>query len=168
MFLTKNVDKLDMWGPFPNNCYVGVSANNSAQYARAAYWLKEVEAKIKFVSFEPLLERIRPKAWPWQLFPEGKPRGICDWVIIGSQTKPYRPPKAEWVQEIVEACDKAGTPIFLKDNLKPILKQNNHNIYSLPEWAGKQFAVTGDYSLAPTNPHPNEPMRLLRQEMPNG
>ncbi|KKN71458.1 hypothetical protein LCGC14_0420370 [marine sediment metagenome] len=43
------------------------------------------------------------------------------WVIIGSQTKPYKPPKIEWVQEIVEATDRAGIPVFLKDNLIPLL-----------------------------------------------
>lgn len=42
------------------------------------------------------------------------------WVILGSQTKPYKPPKVEWVAEIVRAADKAGIPIFLKDNLKPL------------------------------------------------
>lgn len=42
------------------------------------------------------------------------------WVIIGAQTKPYKPPKIEWVREITEACDKAGTLVFHKDNLKPI------------------------------------------------
>ena len=46
------------------------------------------------------------------------------WVILGSQTKPYKPPKIEWVQEIVESCDKAGIPVFLKDNLKPLLATN--------------------------------------------
>ena len=39
------------------------------------------------------------------------------WVVIGSQTKPTKPPKIEWVQEIVEAADRAGVPVFLKDNL---------------------------------------------------
>ena len=43
------------------------------------------------------------------------------WVILGSQTKPYKPPKIEWVQEIVRACDKAGIPVFLKDNLRDLL-----------------------------------------------
>lgn len=42
------------------------------------------------------------------------------WVIIGSQTKPYRPPEIADVQGIIEACDKAGIPVFLKDNLKPL------------------------------------------------
>jgi hypothetical protein len=37
-----------------------------------------------------------------------------------AQTNPYKPPKIEWVQEIVEAADKAGIPVFLKDNLRPL------------------------------------------------
>ena len=43
-----------------------------------------------------------------------------NWVIIGSATHPYRPPKIEWVEEIVRAADKAGVPVFLKNNLKPL------------------------------------------------
>ena len=46
------------------------------------------------------------------------------WVIIGAQTKPTVYPRIEWVQEIVEACDKAGIPVFQKDNLKPLLGNN--------------------------------------------
>ena len=44
------------------------------------------------------------------------------WVVIGSQTKPYRPPAITDVQEIVEACDKAGVKVFLKDSLKPLIE----------------------------------------------
>ena len=43
------------------------------------------------------------------------------WVIIGSQTKPTKHPPIEAVQEIVEACDKAGIPVFLKNNLRDLL-----------------------------------------------
>jgi len=43
------------------------------------------------------------------------------WIILGSQTRPTVYPKIEWVQEIVEAADKVGIPVFLKDNLKPLL-----------------------------------------------
>lgn len=46
------------------------------------------------------------------------------WLIIGAQTKPYKPPKIEWVQEIVRAADKAGIPVFLKDNLSPLMGGN--------------------------------------------
>ncbi|MBA7575646.1 hypothetical protein ES708_17478 [subsurface metagenome] len=57
-----------------------------------------------------------------------------NWVIIGAQTKPYKPPKIEWVKEIVEAADRAGIPVFLKDNLKPLFTDEQHRIF-YPEWA---------------------------------
>ncbi|GAH80520.1 unnamed protein product, partial [marine sediment metagenome] len=40
---------------------------------------------------------------------------------IGAQTKPYKPPKIEWVEEIVKAADKAGIPVFLKDSLRTLV-----------------------------------------------
>ena len=43
------------------------------------------------------------------------------WVILGSQTKPYKPPEISWIKEIVEACDKAGVKVFLKNNLRDLL-----------------------------------------------
>ncbi len=49
-----------------------------------------------------------------------KDAGIS-WIIIGSQTRPTVMPKLEWVTGIVEAADKAGCAVFLKDNLKPLL-----------------------------------------------
>ena len=39
------------------------------------------------------------------------------WVIIGAQTKPLKIPPFEWVVEIVTVADKAGIPVFLKNNL---------------------------------------------------
>jgi hypothetical protein len=47
--------------------------------------------------------------------------GGIGWLIIGTQTNPYKPPEIEWVREIVEAADKARIPVFLKDNLRPLL-----------------------------------------------
>jgi hypothetical protein len=50
------------------------------------------------------------------------------WVILGSQTKPYKPPRIEWVEEIIRAADKAGIPVFLKDNLLPLARESTGGI----------------------------------------
>jgi len=163
--LTKQPQNLPKWSPFPKNCHVGVTATNWLKFSDALGYLAAIEAKVKYLSFEPLLGEIKFDMLQKMLFPR-----VINWLIIGLQT-PYSPktaPKIEHVREIVEAADKAGIPIFLKNNLQPLLQQNNHNIYSFPEWAGKQFAITGDHSLAPCGPHANEPMRQLRQEWPRG
>ena len=58
IFLTKQPQNLIKWSPFPDNVWLGVSATNQHQFDEAVEYLKEVEAPVKFISFEPLLERI--------------------------------------------------------------------------------------------------------------
>ncbi len=121
--LTKQPQNLAKFSPFPDNCWVGVTiTDNDAYYTSNDVLdkLKYIKAKVKYISFEPLLERI----WAGGsdgMYSDLKDAGI-KWVIIGAQTKPYKPPKIEWVEEIVRACDKAGVAVFLKDNLEPLFK----------------------------------------------
>jgi protein gp37 len=121
IFLTKQPQNLIKWSPFPENCRVGVSATDSSNYIDAISGLAHIEARIKYISFEPLLASCDQPTSSYLDASLGR-EGIS-WVIIGAQTKPYKPPKIEWVQEIVEACDKAGIPVFLKDNLYPLIHQ---------------------------------------------
>jgi len=111
--LTKQPQNLIKFSPFPPNCFVGVTATNQKAHNEAVVVLASIEASIKFISHEPLLEHI-------SLHPPYSPEDAYDWDIIGSQTKPYKPPKIEWVEEIVRACDKARIPAFLKNNLMPL------------------------------------------------
>ena len=124
--LTKQPQNLIKWSPFPENCWVGVTITEGNTCAGG--YLRHIEAKVKFISFEPLLK------WAdYGVEKTAEALKLCDvqWVIIGSQTKPYKPPKIEWVREIVEACDKAGIPVFLKDNLKPLIDSPTNEAYSL-------------------------------------
>lgn len=121
--LTKQPQNLIKFSPFPYHCYVGVTATNQEQYLAATRWkgLDGVKASVKYISFEPLLESIQPSEYRLK---------SVNWVIIGAQTKPYKPPKIEWVEEIEEAARKAGVVIFEKDNLRPLL--NRDLIQKLP------------------------------------
>jgi len=58
LFLTKCPQNLLVWSPFPPNCFVGVSVTRNNQLENALKYLKQIEATVKFISFEPLLERI--------------------------------------------------------------------------------------------------------------
>ncbi len=58
IFLTKQPQNLAKWSPFPPNCYIGVSVTNQRQYEDATKYLKHIDATVKFLSFEPLLEHI--------------------------------------------------------------------------------------------------------------
>ena len=129
--LTKQPQNLAKFSPFPDNCWVGVSATNKEQYLAALAGLATVKAKVKYISFEPLLEHMIDNKFKspamdgyitdsltWEL------TGI-NWVIIGAQTKPYIAPKIEWVDEIVAAAGSAGIPVFLKDSLKQLVENND-------------------------------------------
>jgi len=112
--LTKQPQNLPRFSPFPENCWVGVTITKHKFLADALVYLPKVEAKVKYLSLEPLLGGVTLKPQDIKLM------GL-NWLVIGSQTKPCKPPKAEWVQEIVETADRAGVPVFLKDNLRPVL-----------------------------------------------
>lgn len=74
---------------------------------------EEMEATKKFISFEPLLDDVMDN-----------PRihlAAFDWIIIGAQTKPYNPPEREWVESIMDSAALCRIPVFLKNNLKPLM-----------------------------------------------
>ena len=56
IFLTKCPQNLPH--EWPRNCHVGVSVTNQHQYEDAIKYLKQVNAIVKFLSIEPLLEHI--------------------------------------------------------------------------------------------------------------
>jgi len=110
--LTKQPQNLIKFSPFPDNCWVGVTATDVAMADIALRNLYDIKANIKFLSLEPLLS--------WQhSIPISFPSHL-NWVIIGSQSKPAVYAKEEWIQEIEVACDKARIPIFEKDNLRKV------------------------------------------------
>jgi len=114
--LTHQPQLLNRFSPFPDNCWVGVTATDTGMAYKAVNNLKRIEARVKYISFEPLLGKIINWVGDAEyLFKD------LDWVIIGSQTKPYKPPELKWVWEIVQAADKAGVAVFLKDNLDSII-----------------------------------------------
>ena len=140
--LTKQPQNLTRFSQFPDNCWVGVTATDTDRMLNATRYLSEFSAKIKYISFEPLLDWFNRDVKDLTL--KALQYGRINWVIIGAQTKPYKPPKIEWVWEIVHAADKAGIPVFLKDNLMPLMtelsipdlawyadlwRKHNHTIY---------------------------------------
>ncbi len=127
--LTKQPQNLINYSPFPDNCYIGFSADTKKRMVDGYTHLVNIEAKVKYISFEPLLERMDVRSL-----------SSVQWVIIGAQSKPTIMPKIEWVREIVSACDKAGIPVFLKNSLVPLTG---------PErlWQGFHSNINGHWQL---------------------
>jgi len=149
--LTKQAQRLPEFSPFPDNCFVGVTSTNQTMFYHAVYHLQDIEAKVKFISFEPLLQGFNTDLqWEVRFLYWLKRAGI-NWLIIGACTgtlpemvslcdkypelaimrygnKLTAQPRIEDLREIVEAADKAGVKVFLKDNLDTLLRTTDGQI----------------------------------------
>ncbi|MFA5429892.1 MAG: DUF5131 family protein [Candidatus Omnitrophota bacterium] len=129
--LTKQPQELQKFSPFPDNVWPGVTLTlGNDNYGHdcpperfyTLNCLKDIKAKVKFISFEPLLGQLcRGYTHLW--WAENFKKCGINWVIIGAQTKPIKYPDIEWVKEIVTAADEAGAKVFLKDNLYKFLME---------------------------------------------
>jgi protein gp37 len=87
----------------PDNAWIGVSVEDQRRLARIDA-LREVPAKVRFLSIEPLLEDL----------------GAFDlsgihWVIVGGESgHRARPMKREWADNVRRRCDRAGVAFFFK------------------------------------------------------
>lgn len=128
--LTKFPQNIDR--PMPDNVWLGVSVDEPIKQIRISE-LKKKKARIKFVSFEPMLGRMNDIFFPKdELYLEFKLEDL-DWIIIGRLTghgNKYDPQKI-WIQEIVNKAKELNIPIFLKNNLKSIVGENL--IQEMPE-----------------------------------
>lgn len=86
-----------------DNIWMGVSVENQ-RYAYRSQLLREVPARIRFLSVEPLVGRI-----------EHLPLEGIHWVIVGGESGPRaRPLDPAWVEEIYHQCRESDVPFFFK------------------------------------------------------
>ena len=116
IFLTKKPENLARWSPFPRNCWIGVSVCNDEMFDRAMmeFHTGDIQASVQFISFEPLLSEISKNHYlPLRL------KDTVNWIILGGRSVAHKfyPPEP-WIQEIEDAADKAGIPVFEKQNLR--------------------------------------------------
>lgn len=88
------------WAP---NIWMGVSVENEDYIFRIDH-LRKTEAKIKFLSIEPLLGALHKLDLK-----------KIDWVIVGGESGPRARPMLEsWVHDIHKQCQNTGVPFFFK------------------------------------------------------
>lgn len=100
--LTKRAYRLPDF-KYPENVWLGVTVENLKHKDRIEY-LKKTNAKIKFLSCEPMLSDL------------GKLdlTGI-NWVIVGGESGPNaRPVHPQWIRNIIEQCAAQKVPCFFK------------------------------------------------------
>ena len=91
---------------WPTNVWIGTSVE-SQKYAPRITVLQRIPATVRFVSAEPLLERLDLKHWL-----DG---GALDWVIVGGESgRRARPMDLDWVRQLRDQSLSAGVAFFLK------------------------------------------------------
>lgn len=104
--LTKRAERLEEISnrlPWNKNIWMGVSVEN-ADYKSRIDFLRKTKAQVKFISFEPLIDRIGIVNL----------RGI-DWAIVGGESGPRaRHMSPEWVADLRDQCLAQKVPFFFK------------------------------------------------------
>ncbi len=86
-----------------DNIWMGTTIESN-KYINRVDFIKNTNAKIKFISFEPLLSSVK----------DVDLSGI-DWVIVGGESgSGARIIKKEWVYEIRDKCEELNIPFFFK------------------------------------------------------
>lgn len=113
--LTDDAPEKPRW-PLPN-VWLGVSVENQEAADERIPLLLQTPAAVRFLSCEPLLERVDLNRVPrlsHPCAPSLNGRGI-GWVIVGGESGPgARPCELAWIRSIVDQCRAAGVPAFVK------------------------------------------------------
>lgn len=105
--LTKRAARLSRYfrnRPVPTNVWLGVSVENRRHGVPRINHLRTVQARIRFLSVEPLLEDL----------------GDIDlsgihWVIVGGESGPQaRPMQPEWPESVLRQCTEQHVAFFFK------------------------------------------------------
>lgn len=105
--LTKRAERLPHYfgkSTLPRNVWLGVSVEGRKHGLPRIEELRKVNAKVRFLSVEPLLEDL----------------GSVDlsgihWVIVGGESGPNaRPMRHEWVETVRAQCENQGSLFFFK------------------------------------------------------
>lgn len=118
-------------GPWPlKNVWLGVSVENQRFADERIPVLLETPAALRFISAEPLLDKIDLrtwlKAWTEDEAPMEWRHPSLNWVICGGESGPgARPMDRDWVRSLRDQCAGAGVPFFFK------------------QWGGSNKKITG-------------------------
>jgi protein gp37 len=101
--------------PLPN-VWLGVSVENQLAADTRIKFLTQTPAAVRFLSCEPLLERLNLSKW---VFDRSEADSITnypvDWVIVGGESGlGSRPCHLNWIKSIVDQCYQGNIPVFVK------------------------------------------------------
>ncbi|MFH6773102.1 DUF5131 family protein [Gaetbulibacter aestuarii] len=136
--LTKRPERImeclpDDWGDGYDNVWLGITVENNATRHRMDT-LSRVPAKIRFISFEPLLEQLELADYHSLL------TNHFHWAILGGESGNdngkyrYRPCRVEWLEYLIDVCLMSKVAVFVKQ-----LGTQLHNELNLRDRHGKNI-----------------------------
>ena len=114
MVLTKRAKRMLHWTQWfeqergealPPFIWMGISAEDQANFDERAPYLRRVNAGVRFVSYEPALGPLEAAHY----MPE-----LSWWIVGGESGREARPFDVEWARSIVRQCRAAGAAPFCK------------------------------------------------------
>ena len=110
MVLTKRPERAALYskrvGDWPDNIWIGTSVE-SQRYAGRIAELSAIPAKVRFLSAEPLIDRLS--------IAEHLKQGRLEWVIAGGESgHKARPMDIAWARKLRDECAEYDVPFFLK------------------------------------------------------
>lgn len=108
IILTKRPDMIAQYDWNLPNIWLGVSVSTQADADLKIPQLLKIPAGKHIVSVEPIQERINLSQWP------------LGWILVGRETgnrKEKITIQPKWIYNLIDQCNQAVVPIFMKNNL---------------------------------------------------
>ena len=108
LLLTKRIENFKTLSPWENNItpynvWLGITAENQEMFERRWPLLREIDSRVRFISYEPALGPLKLRYWN------------PDWVICGGESgDKARYMNPEWARDLRDECLMAHVPFFFK------------------------------------------------------
>lgn len=110
------------WGKGWDNVWIGVSVENQRTAFNRIMKLYEIPCKIRFLSIEPLLEKVNIQPYLAVPLPDEANKVVypIHWVIVGGESgnevgdHRYRKCEEDWIRDIIGKCKHYDIPVFVK------------------------------------------------------
>ena len=110
LLLTKRPENFPKLAPqwrtrCPDNVWFGISAEDQQRYDQRWERLRQIDAAVRFVSYEPAIGPLRLRSGI----------GLPDWIICGGETGTgARMMRHVWARKLRDECADKGVSFFLK------------------------------------------------------
>jgi len=111
LLLTKRIGNFGEFNPWhriniPANVWLGITCGDQREFDRDWPILSEINARVRFISYEPALGPLTPKSGTGS---------VPDWIICGGESGPNRRyMEPIWARTLLDHCGDDGIAFFMK------------------------------------------------------